>query len=117
MKKINRNSVVIIIGILIGLGFLNYIHYLSKVSSAKNRLNAENEKVVAILNSQNYNVKSLPYAVVDIKDVNDIKVNQDFFAAAEKNDRVYYFENQTTDERLAALYRPETESIINIKKE
>ena len=113
----NKKKIFIGIVIIISLGFLNYLYYLVKVSSAKKQLKEENERVVTILNAQNYNVKNLPYAVVDIKDVEDIKVNQDFFAEARSNDRVYYFESQETAERLAALYRPETESIIKIKKE
>jgi|GEM_PF-6742985 len=117
MGGISRKKILVGMMVILCLGFLNYIYYLNKVSSAKNRLKAENEKVVAILNSQNYNVKSLPYAIVDIEDVNDITVNKDFFAAARENDQVYYFESQEMSERLAAIYRPETESIISIKKE
>ncbi|KKP69216.1 MAG: hypothetical protein UR66_C0001G0098 [Candidatus Moranbacteria bacterium GW2011_GWE1_35_17] len=102
---------------LIGLIFFNYLFYLSKASAVKNQIETDKENVVTLLKSKNYNVENLPYAIVDIKDVSDIKANKDFFVSAEENDRVYYFENQETNEYLTALYRPETGMLINVKKD
>ncbi|HBR79866.1 MAG TPA: hypothetical protein DEA46_05555, partial [Candidatus Moranbacteria bacterium] len=97
--------------------FFNYLFYLSKTSAVKNQIETDRENVVTLLKSKNYNVEKLPYAVVDIKDVDDIKTNKDFFVSVEENDRVYYFENQETNEYLTALYRPETGMLINVKKD
>lgn len=113
----NKKKIFFAVFVIFCFGFLNYLLYLGKISNAKSQLKKENEKVVAILNSQNYNINSLPYAIVDIENLDDIKVNQDFFAEAKKDDRVYYFESLEKGERLAALYRPETESVISVKKE
>ncbi|EKE22121.1 MAG: hypothetical protein ACD_7C00044G0004 [uncultured bacterium] len=112
-----RKKILVGVIFLIGLIFFNYLFYLSKTSAVKNQIETDRENVVTLLKSKNYNVEKLPYAVVDIKDVDDIKTNKDFFVSVEENDRVYYFENQETNEYLTALYRPETGMLINVKKD
>lgn len=117
MKIVSKKKILVAFVIVFFLAILNYLFYLGRVSLAKEQMAKNEEKVAALLRDQNHSVTTAPYAVVDIRSVDDLKNNRDFFAGAKENDQVYYFKIQETGENLVALYRPETESVIDIKKE